>query len=199
VSAHDWFAQVKPFSEHQRTALNTSEIHRVAVRHRAETPNQRREFIMTTTHDDATTWRDLADQLTPEQIERLADMERRQAAEEPAETLLFGAREYAEQNLNDGLVFGGVDWPEGARKVYSCGERTDGRGWSREFSGTRRQVAGVSVYIDGTQFADGTVERELAIGVDDLSSGPGGRLTVDEARQLVALIADAADELERLR
>ncbi len=33
---------------------------------------------MTTTHDDnATTWRDLADQLTPEQIAKLEESERR--------------------------------------------------------------------------------------------------------------------------
>jgi len=152
---------------------------------------------MTTTHDDATTWRALSDQLTVKQIDRLTEMEQRQPYVD--EALLFAAREYAEQNLNDGLIFGGVEWPAGARKVYPCGERTDGRGWSREFSGTAREVAGITVYLDGRQFADGTVEYELSIGLDEFKTRPEGLLTVDEARQLKAALSDAIDELEQLQ
>jgi hypothetical protein len=158
---------------------------------------------MTTTHDDtATTWRDLSDQLTPEQIERLTDFERRWTEagklQERDESLLFGAREYAENNVRDSVMFGHLDWPEGATAVYPSGELSDGR-WSREFDGGSRQVNGVTVNISGTQFADGTIERELSVSVDDRSSGPGGDLNAAQARALAANLIEAADELERLQ
>lgn len=152
---------------------------------------------MPTTHGhNATTWRDLADQLTPEQVDKLLEFEGRRP--ESQADLLEWARECSERNLDDTLHFGHLDRPEGATQVYGCGERTDGRGWSREFTGTSRRVDGVSVRLNGTQFADGTVERTLAVGVDDLAAGPGGALTAAAARQLAAALIEAADELDRM-
>lgn len=155
---------------------------------------------MTTTHDDnATTWRDLTDQLTPEQVEKLSAAEKCSGLPdaEKAETLLEWARDHAEQNLRDQVMFGHLERPEGATQVYGCGERSDGR-FSREFVGTARKVNGVTVTIDGAQFADGTAERMLNVGVDDLAEGPGGVLDGDQARQLAAALVEAADELDRL-
>ena len=154
-----------------------------------------------TAHDDtARTWRDLTDQLTPSQVEKLAEAEKQSPLPdaEKAEGLRYWAREHAERNLNDQLHFGHLPRPEGATQVYGCGERTDGRGWSREFTGTVRRVGDVSVYIEGAQYADGTVERRLAIAVDDLPDSPGGVLNTDQAHQLAALLSEAADELDRL-
>lgn len=156
---------------------------------------------MTTTPDNTdTTWRDLADQLTPKQVENLIEAEKRSPLPEAAktETLLEWARDTAQRNLTDHVMFGHLEPPAGATKVFPCGERTDGR-WSREFTGTSRQVGGVCVYIDGTQFADGTIERELAVCVDDLPDGAGGVLDAAQARALAAALIEAADELEQLQ
>ena len=75
---------------------------------------------MTTTRDNnATTWRDLADQLTPEQISGLEGCERRfntdGVADDPrAQASLLGfARQYAEHNLID-AAYTDVPLPPGA-------------------------------------------------------------------------------------
>ena len=85
---------------------------------------------MTTTHDDnATTWRDLADQLTPEQIAGLEGCERRfntdGVADDPrAQASLLGfARQYAEHNLVD-AAYADVPLPPGAS--------TDSEGWGKD-------------------------------------------------------------------
>ncbi len=56
---------------------------------------------MTTTHDDATAWRDLTDQLTAGQITTLEGIEARgeYPADELTGILLTGAREYAAHGL----------------------------------------------------------------------------------------------------
>jgi hypothetical protein len=62
---------------------------------------------MNTTHDDnATTWRDLADQLTPKQVASFECMERRLAEggggdHQARASLVEHAREYAQHNLID--------------------------------------------------------------------------------------------------
>ncbi len=106
---------------------------------------------MTTTPDNtATTWRSLTDQLTPSQVDKLAAAEKRSPLPdaEKAAALLDWAREWAQRNLDDHLMFSHISRPAVASAVYHCGERTDGRGWSREFVGTTRQVTGVTVYLD---------------------------------------------------
>lgn len=156
---------------------------------------------MTTTPDDtARTWRSLSDELTPEQVEKIAEAEKQSPLPdaEKAATLLEWARGWAQRNLDDHLMFGHLAAPADATAVYHCGERTDGRGWSREFCGTARRVAGVSLDIEGTQFADGAVERMLTVSVDDLPDSIGGVLDTDQARQLAAALIEAADELDRL-
>lgn len=153
---------------------------------------------MNTTHDDnATTWRDLADQLTDKQIARLTSMESRApagwAAGEAADALLNGAREYAEQNLMGTVVFGHIATPAAAREVFPWED--DGHGeWSRFFYGTRYTTAGqrYDVETTGVQRADGSVKRAVYI------NAPGDELTAKQAREAAALLIQAADELDRL-
>ena len=138
----------------------------------------------------------MADQLTPEQIAELENWEQRWPDEHKG--FLLEARSYAEQNLDTKLMFGGVDAPDGAALVYPAAQRQDGC-WCREFIGTSRTVAGVSVLIEGEQYPDGSVKRVLTISVDDLPMSRGGGLSVDEARQLAAQLVQAAAELDRLQ
>jgi hypothetical protein len=81
---------------------------------------------MNTTHDDATTWRDLVDQLTPDQIAYLELWEQRWPDEVAG--ALLEARSYVEQNLATQLIFAGVDAPEGVEdgRVYVGQQRDDG-------------------------------------------------------------------------
>src|ERR1700738_3599623 len=157
---------------------------------------------MTTTHDDhATTWRDLADQLTPEQIAGLEDCERRfktdGVADDPrAQTSLLGfARQYAEHNLVD-AAYADVVLPPGAS--------TDSEGWGKDLKlgGYRRSLlwrsdgnpGDVSVDIDGWQRQHGSFTRHISLwGTDD-----GGALTSAQARRIAAMLLDAAHELDRL-
>ena len=154
---------------------------------------------MTSTPDNAaTTWRSLTDQLTPSRVDKLAEAEKRSPLRdaEKAAALLDWAREWAQRNLDDHLMFShqpasGCDRGVSLRRAHR-------RGWSREFVGTVRAVAGVTVSVVGTQFADGTVERTLNVYVDDLPEGSGGVLDTDRARRLAGLLIEAADELGRL-
>ncbi len=108
---------------------------------------------MTATPDNtATTWRDLADQLTAEQIAWAQRFER-DALGDPAdvaEGLLDIAREHAQNNLRDGIEFGHLPAPAGAVKLWHW-EQDDAGHWSRTVDGTCRQAAGLDVSITGTQ------------------------------------------------
>jgi hypothetical protein len=150
---------------------------------------------MTTTHDTAQTWRDLADQLTPSQIRRITGYEQRWTMpdDELGRVLLDGAREYAKDNLRDRFTFGHLADPAGATTVYPC-EEHDGV-WFRVFDGTTRRVAGAEVDITGKQTADGTLHRGITVNVDDLRDGGLG---ADQARELGAALIAAAVELDQL-
>jgi hypothetical protein len=158
---------------------------------------------MTLHDDDAATWRDLADQLTAEQIVGLEGCERRfntdGVADDPrAQASLLGfARQYAEHNLVD-AAYADVPLPAGAS--------TNSEGWGKDLKqgGYRRsllwrndgQPGGVSVDIDGWQWLDGSFARHISLwGVDE-----GGALSCAQARSIAAMLLDAADELdERLQ
>jgi hypothetical protein len=156
---------------------------------------------MSTTHDNAANWRDLADQLTPEQISGLEGCERRfntdGVADDPrAQASLLGfARQYAEHNLVD-AAYADVPLPAGAS--------TDSEGWGKDLKlgGYRRSLlwrsegepGEVSVDIDGWQRLDGSFTRHISLwGTDE-----GGALTSAQARRIAAMLLDAADALDRL-
>lgn len=156
-----------------------------------------------TTDDNATTWRDLADQLTTDQVTFLEQFEAT-ALSDPAsvaEHLLAEARDRARHNLEDAARFGHLAMPAGAVKMWHWEDDGEGR-WSRMFDGTRRGfgldrtgVAAnrVDVFIDGVQYADGSIVRKINVYSDS------GELTADEARALATAFVEAADELERLQ
>jgi hypothetical protein len=194
-------------SERVRTFTNTPEIYRVAVPVAVQLPpkHQRTEgnaTIMTTHHDNAaTTWRDLADQLTPEQVEKLAAIERHSdmPADEMTATLLNGAREWATCNVVDHVAFGDVEPPPDATHCYL--EEMHPGAWARCFDGTERKVcwsgacgvvSDVQVFISGQQYQDGHTVRSIGIDArDDYDAAT--------ARRIAAAIIAAADEIEARR
>lgn len=152
------------------------------------------------------TWRDLAGQLTPEQI---AYMERSEHfpipsadgtfdAERQRGLLLFGAREFAEQNIA-AERFRHVQLPAGSEQVDAWwpGD-SDDDSWARAWWGTSRAVkiaAGkrpVEVQLTGTQWSDGRVETGATVYASD------DRMTADEARRLAAALVEVAAELDAL-
>jgi len=146
----------------------------------------------TTDHDNAPTWRDLADQLTPGQVEKLARMEAssRSSAEETAAALLEGAREWALGNEADRVVFGSVARPSDA--ISFSIEETEPGVWTRNFDGATRRIDDAQVYITGRQYHDGRTERTIGIAA---ARGDYGAAT---ARRIAAALIEAADEIERL-
>jgi hypothetical protein len=73
---------------------------------------------------------------------------------------------------------------------------------ARAFVGTVREASGFAIRVEGVQRANGTIRRHVSI---DTSEVRPDRLTghvvleVEAVRQLVAMLRDAADEIERLR
>jgi hypothetical protein len=159
---------------------------------------------MTTTHDDnSSTWRDLADQLTPEQVARFerweADALKSVAAgrngnyespEDIARCFLVDARREAEQNLTDSTF--DVPIPAGASGAEHWEDDGTGR-WTRPVYGIQRNVAHLSVGITGEQHPDGTVGWAAHAHADDNPATP------DQLRQFAAAVLEAADELDRLQ
>lgn len=166
---------------------------------------------MTTDDHKATSWRDLADQLTPEQIARFDYAEqlcmtgahlafpqndRSKTIADMLDGVLKEARWEAQQNLTDAHTFGHVPRPAGVESADH--EEDDATGtWTRRLSVSSRSVdragADSTVYVDGVQSADGTVEWSLYVLADDREP-----LTSDQARKFAAMIT-AADELDGLR
>lgn len=160
---------------------------------------------MNTTHDDnATTWRDLTDQLTPEQVRRFEHHERlalnsiaagrnpNETADDIARGFLTEARWEAEQNLTDAMI--SVPVPPGAESAEHWGDGADG--WTRMLHGPSRVVEGfdATVYRTGLQTQDGAVTWSLYVHVADSDD-----MTAAQVRQLAAALVEAADELEALQ
>lgn len=151
---------------------------------------------MTTTDNTATTWRDLTDQLTAEQIAGCEQFER-DALGDPArvaEGLLDIAREHAQNNLRDGIEFGHLPTPAGAVKLWHW-EQDDAGHWSRTVDGTCRQAAGLDVSITGTQHPDGIVTRYASLYLDERSAN---QLDAGQLRAAAAVLTAAAKELDAL-
>lgn len=152
---------------------------------------------MSTIHDNtATTWRDLADQLTPAQAARLESVEHMElpaSAADRAWMLLDQAREHARDNLADTMRFGHITEPAGASYLWHW-EQDDSGQWFREFAGTARKAGCFDVSVGGRQYSDGSVFRTVAVQGDDREEfDPAG------ARQFAAELIAAADEIERVR
>ena len=103
---------------------------------------------MNITHDDtATSWRDLTDQLTPEQVRRFEHFEamalnaKRDAAPDEHDTadefltgLLTEARWEAQQNLTDAMI--GLPLPDGAENAGHWDDGGEGN-WTHDLQGRR--------------------------------------------------------------
>jgi hypothetical protein len=167
---------------------------------------------MTTDDDNATTWRDLADQLAPEQIARFEHAEqlcmtgahlafpqndRSKTIADMLDGVLKEARWEAQQNLTDAYTFGHVPLAAGIKSADHW-EADDTGAWTRRLAVSRRSIeragAETTVYVDGVQHTDGTVEWLLYVLADDREP-----LTAEQARRFAAMITEAADELDGLR
>lgn len=155
--------------------------------------------------DNVTTWHELRDQLTPEQIAELEKWEANPnlpvAAGAPAwavqsqqESMLFAAKEYAK--LNAGT--------EQAATVPVPAGATAEKGWTsvaldgvlvRSLEWSRHDTAnGISVSVDGFQRATGEYER----GISFYGVSEGEPINAAHAREFAAALLAAADELDKL-
>lgn len=140
-----------------------------------------------TTDDIANTWRDIADQLTPEQIGKL---EKDEANFEPGQ-LLWRARTSASNNMADAVMFGHIATPPGAARCYHW----DTEEGHRDFEGVTAEIGRAYLTVEGRQYADGRCERTIMLIRDDRHGG----LSSAQARELAAALLNAADELDRFR
>ena len=111
--------------------------------------------------------------------------------------MLDEARLEAQQNLADTHTFGHIPLPRGVESADHW--KADDTGtWTRQLTVPARTVdragADATVYVDGVQSTDGTVEWSLYVLADDREP-----LTADQARRFAAMITDAANELDRRR
>lgn len=137
-----------------------------------------------------TNWRDLSEELTPQQIRLL---ERFEATHDDPPGLLSAAREYAAENLTDSVLFGHMPRPDAAHDVFTW-ERRRADIWQRDFIGASTQVGESAVFVSGRQFSDGRCQRWIT-----LSTPEFGRLTPDQARAFADALCAAAEEVDRLR
>ena len=144
---------------------------------------------MTSPDDAAVSWREVADQLTPEQSARFELLER--SGDDPA-TLLSMARELATDNRTGVVVLSGEIASPGDA-VHTYGWQTyGGRTW-REFDGSRRHVGSAVIRVSGRQFSDGSCERWIS-----LSATHDEEFQAAQARELAAVLQAIADESDRL-
>lgn len=154
---------------------------------------------MSMTPERAICWRDLCDQLTPEQIDTLIRYERESTGSMGRAELLAVARGYGDCNVIDAMI-GPVAAPAGAVIVDEwCDALTPYayrvfhvHTWTIPV--TYSAGDGVDVTIQGTQKANGKVD-EHGIRV---TGGPHDLITPEEARGLAAALVAAADEIDSL-
>lgn len=152
----------------------------------------------------AQSWRDLTDQLTPQQVSRFTRQESlalaaitsgrnpHETAEDIARGFLSEARWEAVQNRTDREI--NVALPIGANDAEHW-SNDDGL-WTRVVNGPSRSVDGfdAAVYRTGIQTRDGAVTWSLYVHVADHDE-----MTIAQVRQLADALVEAATELERLR
>jgi hypothetical protein len=148
---------------------------------------------MTNTDDTASGWRDLADQLRPDEIMRLDEQER---SGETEAWLLGPARALARENLAD-VMFGHVVDPPDAETLFGWQTGDDGVSF-REFKGEASCIGGMALLTTGRQYSDGHCGRRITLTTFDGEElmPDGETLTPDEARELAAALQEAADREE---
>jgi hypothetical protein len=168
------------------------------------------------TPENVTSWRDLADQLTPKQATRLEEIERDpvghfchigppMSRSEVQANLLRMARSYARDNLA-GVLCAEVPDPAGALNVSDWSD-WDTDAAIRYFSGRRWVIdvdnpgEAIHVVADGMQLSNGHIDRAITLSSSNTSRGWGpmnwNTITPQQARQFAAALIDAADEVDR--
>ena len=142
------------------------------------------------TDNTATTWRDLADQLTAKQIAQLDNGRGQQPGD-----LLDIARDMAAQNLLQ-LSLSDVPAPHGATDVGAWCQDDDKIGSSsRTVYGGRWTVGNATVVIAGEQHATGATSWQIEV---QHAENTVGDLTAEQTRELSRVLAVAADRLDQL-
>lgn len=140
-----------------------------------------------------TTWRDIADQLTPAEVALLEWLERHGPAgllAEPEQHLML-ARGWASENLEQLLLADVAPPPEAVEvapwRRNAAGERR------RDYTAAETGVAGrdITLEVRGSQHTDGRVDGRIGLTGDGL-----GDLDPTAARQLAAALLAAADRIE---
>jgi hypothetical protein len=153
-------------------------------------------LLVTTTHDDnATTWRDLVRDLTADEVTNIEGVEREIGADPRGPSILLNvARDYVLHRTVD-TAYSDVPLPNGAQDVSGWEQNLKCDGWSRSIEWRKFGDSDMSVMIDGRQQCDGSYTCEISVygPEDDIT------LTGAGARRLMTLLADAADELDRLQ
>jgi hypothetical protein len=140
-----------------------------------------------TIDNTAQTWRDLTEQLTAEQIQRLTDGRHMQPDE-----LLDIARDFAATNLLQASL-ADVAAPAGTTKAGAwCADGTDTK---RTVYAGLWHVGNVIVEIVGEQSADGAAAWQIECREADSTYGT---ITAEQARELALALTDAAELLDKL-
>ncbi len=164
---------------------------------------------MNTTHDTADTWRDLRDELTPEQIEFIEDFENSHPAVlsggvDRDRVMLERARTHARDNKHDREHFGHIPTPGTPLRISAWEPEHDDDTlgpWLRTFdtaewcvrlSGEPQGANRAYATLAGTQHDDGRIERWV------YADAVSVRVTGEQARKLAAVLLEAADELDKL-
>jgi hypothetical protein len=150
---------------------------------------------MTTTHDDATTWRDLACDLTAAEVTNIEGIELELGAETHGPAILLEvARNYVLCRTVD-AAYSDVPLPAGATGGSGWEKNLKRDGWSRALVWRDFGDGEMSVGIDGRQQCDGSYTRRISLwGVED-----GGEITSVQAREAAALLIEAADVLDEMQ
>ncbi len=144
---------------------------------------------MTIPHDGtATTWRELADQLRPEQI---AELDGWECGGYEAAKLLFTARVWAGENVADTVMFSHVAAPPDAAELL-CWCRDNDGAYSRDFTTAPRRFGETMIYVNGRQLSDGRCVRWITLWANEAD-----HLSPAQAREFAAMLVRVADEIDR--
>jgi hypothetical protein len=134
------------------------------------------------------TWRAMADKLTPEQ----ADMLSKGGHLMSEADLLDIARDYAAHNALQASL-SHIAAPAGTTRAAIWFD--DGQTTTRECFGRAWNVGDVNTRIVGTQETSGALVWRVEF---DAVDGTLGALTAEQTREMVTVLIEAADELDRL-
>ena len=153
--------------------------------------------------DNTATWRDLADQLTDDQVAELEACEKLTYPPDASapDQLLAGAQLRVRENEIQTLC-ADIPAPPDCTAEPSRWLEWDTGIYTRTYTRSRRQSCdGFTVEILSSQFSDGRpVDRAIWFNCEPLDSAGHMRddLEADQARVFASLLVEAADELDRL-